>query len=146
MRFYHLVNNLDNDAIVDRLVELYPDQNRKKQKAGYKKALEEIKSLKPEKYNLRIVLRDFEEEGEKWTRVSGIEAGESYAIEFTPWRQWLGMIVSSKTVKKYSQLDIVAHALWEMTWSGFSEKQVKERADELFDTVKDIKELNSYGA
>lgn len=42
----------------------------------------------------------------------------SYALDFTPWSEWLTFKIHSKTVSTYSHDEIVAHCLWEMTYYG----------------------------
>jgi len=41
-----------------------------------------------------------------------------YAIEFTEWKQWLGMDIASVTLKRFLELEIITHCLYEMTFIG----------------------------
>ena len=34
----------------------------------------------------------------------------SFALEFSPWEEWLGMRISQSTLKKYSELEIIVHS------------------------------------
>ncbi len=60
----------------------------------------------------------------------------SVAIEFVPWNEWLGMNLDTETLNHFTELEIIAHCLHEMTFVGFDEKEIQEQLDH----VKDIKE------
>lgn len=132
-----------NKEIVDRLVELYPDQ--KKSAPGYRKVLKKLREIEPSirsdmKIEVEHVVDDLLPEAvEEYENVSGVMQGEDirYAIEFTPWNQWLGMEFTTESLK-YPEVDLLAHCLWEMTWSGFEEEQIQEKMNGLLETVKEI--------
>ena len=42
-------------------------------------------------------------------------------IEFTPWREWLGMEINGSTLKQFNETEILSHCLCEMTYAGFNE-------------------------
>jgi hypothetical protein len=67
----------------------------------------------------------------------------SYAIEMTPWNEWLGMEIDQETANnvELTRADIVAHCMWEMTYCGYDEKNIKEKFDNLMDQVKEIKNM-----
>ena len=48
-----------------------------------------------------------------------------YALEFNPWEEWLGMEIDHSTLSQYSEIDIVAHCLFEMAYvnSGKYDRQ-----------------------
>jgi len=58
---------------------------------------------------------------------------ESYALEFRPWKEWLGMAIDSDTANNLdlSRADILAHVLYEMTFVGFDEIEVQSKKDNL---------------
>ena len=62
----------------------------------------------------------------RYVDVSGAkEDGEAkYAIEFMPWSHWLACEVATNRVDMTSA-EIVAHCLWEMTFSGFDEDLIQ---------------------
>lgn len=55
----------------------------------------------------------------------------AFALEFTPWPQWLGMAIEPVTLDRYMPSQIVAHCLWEMTFIGLDEADILEAAQEL---------------
>lgn len=60
----------------------------------------------------------------------------SLAIEFVPWNEWLGMTLDPETLNNFTELQIIAHCLHEMTFAGFEEQEIQEQLDH----VKGIKE------
>ena len=62
-----------------------------------------------------------------------------YALEFTDWSEWLGMNISDLTLSSYSEREIIAHCLYEMTFFGYSNDEIFNKSQELFskyDTIK----------
>ena len=139
MKLKDLLDQFNDKEILKRLFELYPDQ--KKSKGGYIKALIELrhKRIRPIKDNMQIVLTRCKEKGEKWVSVDGNKGtDENWALDFTRWGDWLGMEFSKKTIqRKFLKIDMIAHCLWEMTWEGYSDKQVIYRWGTLLGRVKD---------
>lgn len=109
--------------------------------------------LKPVKTKIRLVIEDIFDEYEQkyFTHVSGKngtlnkdgdpkhfkddEMGNqevSYAIEFTDWGEWLEMEIARESLAKYSELDIIGHCLWEMTFYGFTRENIKKEIELLF--------------
>ena len=112
-------------------LRLYPKEKRRRKKV--REAFEYIRSLKPADSNMRIHIefRDDEEGGyhdvlgkDGTVRADGQE--ESYAIFLVDWDEWLGMEIEADILKKYSELEILCHIFWEMTWSGYSMEKVKK--------------------
>ena len=142
MNLTTILDRHKNKEIVDHLIELYPDQ--KKSSPGYRRVLKKLRDMKPEPRNemkIRVydVVDDLDPENiEEYTKVSGIENNESYAIEFTPWNQWLGMDFTVDSLK-FSEVDLAAHCLWEMTWSGFEEEHIQETYNSLMEAARGIK-------
>jgi hypothetical protein len=144
MNLPQLLEKHKNKEIVDRLIELYPDQKRSA--TGYRKVLKNLRSMPPVKRDeMKIdvyhVKDDLDPENiYEYESVSGVIEGEdiSYAIEYTPWNEWLGFELTENSLKNYSEVDIIAHCLWEMTWSGFEEEQIQEKMSSLMETVKQI--------
>ena len=157
---------LDRDDVMIALLELYPEQE--KNLDGYISAFDEIAGLTPNRTDaMRIrVYHVFQEYRPKydldtddyisvcgvnpeaapddWGR-SGVEI--TWAIEYSPWDEWVAMEV--ETVGDDDRFDsdekVLAHILWEMTWSGFTQRQVKERADEIFERAKEVEDAIADG-
>ena len=140
MQFKDLIIKYNFKDIKKRLIEIYPDQ--KKCLRGYKDVFEILKKKRNKQSELSISLSLVKEkEGDPWVNISGIEKGEPYgfAIEFTPWAEWLGMNIDVKTLKLFSKVDIVCHALWEMTFVGWEEEDVSGFMKEMQKRVKEVK-------
>ena len=132
MNFKELISKYNHETILVRLIELYPDQ--KKSLKRYRKALKELSSLEVRTSKLELnVIKDYDEDEQLYyAMVDGKdEKGECWGIEFTDWNEWLGMKISLKSMREYNLIDIVCHALWEMTFCGYSQKKIKEESDEL---------------
>jgi hypothetical protein len=66
---------------------------------------------------------------------------ESYAIEYTPWGKWLGMSIDQVSSENFSEVEIIAHCLWEMTFAGFDQRSIKEKIDELKRIAEEIENM-----
>ena len=145
----NLLKKFTDEEILLRLFELYPDQE--KSLKGYMLTLKELRETRPKKSKMKIcvstVIDDLAEEDEdkEYVHVDGYLRGSKwhYAIEYSPWAEWLGMEVTKKSLKNFTELDIVAYCLWEMTWSGYSDKEVQKNYKDIIETtakaMKDIK-------
>ena len=51
---------------------------------------------------------------------------ECFGLFLMDWDEWLGMEIEAETLEKYSELDILCHCFWEMTWCGYSMEKVKK--------------------
>lgn len=63
----------------------------------------------------------------------------SYAIEFTPWNEILGMDVAEETLKLYPIEEITAHILYEITFISFDQNEIKKEVDELNRRIESVK-------
>jgi len=126
---------------------------------AYENVLEELKMLKPRLCKPPITLivakiEDCTEPGTSIFDVFGIIKGDKnhYALEMTSWDEWLNFNVLDKCIEVYGNADVVAHSLYEMTFFGYSSKNVDERVKEekriLDKSVKEIEngtaQLTSY--
>lgn len=64
----------------------------------------------------------------------------TYALDFLPWEEWLGYYCNQLDLEKHGETAFIAHCLWEMTFDGFSQEQVKERLDELKERIDEVNE------
>jgi len=134
------------------LLRLYPDQE--KMVEDYRNVFEKLKFLEPEEYDMSIVLTEYDcdsdddSEVRTYVDVSGRKKEEdpnsitdSYAIEFVEWERWLGMDLAPETTKDFSDLEIIAHCLYEMTFIGYDEKEIKDQFDTINNRVEEYKNL-----
>ena len=137
VKFKDLLKKYDWKDIRTVILALYPDQE--KSIDGYELVLKELLILKPTKTKMCIVIEDEfdEDEQKRYHDVSAKdETKNKWAFDFIDWAECLNMEIDSKTFSKYSPIDIVVHCLWEMTWYGFTRKEVNKKADKLAKAVR----------
>lgn len=140
-------NWLSVELIVSRL---YPDQEKIVEE--YRNVFEKLKLLEPEEYDMSIVLTendcdsDDECEVRTYVDVSGRKKEkdpnsitDSYAIEFVEWAKWLGMDLAPETTNNFTDLEIIAHCIYEMTFVAFNENEIKEQFETINDRVEEYK-------
>lgn len=139
MIFKELLLKFKSDNVLKRLVKLYP--NQKKNLLGYAKAIKELTILKPHTEKMQILIEKGYNIFDKkyYCHVCAIDKNkQTYAIEFEPWNNWLGMEIHIDSLKNYTELDIICHCLYEMTFTGFSNKEVKNEKDKLLGLLKKV--------
>lgn len=150
MKFAELVCKYKWDEVCAALIHLYP--NDRKNIAGLKMVFQQLQTLTHAESNMRIILEEVFDEFENgwYTCVSGKngtlkkeENSEifkddkignqevSYGIEFVDWKKWLGMDIDLGSISNYSETDIIAHCLWEMTFYGYTQEAIKEQSVQL---------------
>ena len=135
-------------SVATILLQLYP--NEEKNISGYQKVFEELLFMQPKDSEIIIVVAhqkdDFD--GEEYVDVSGKYANPkneeeeySQAIEFTPWNKWLGMEICQESLLHFSELEIISHCLYEMTFAGFKEEEIQEEFRSIEKTIEDYKNM-----
>ena len=82
--------------------------------------------------------------GKKQTpHIADADLAIGYALDFTPWAEWLAMPVSSKTLQCFPEAEIIAHCLWEMTFHSFDENVIQDEKARLSVTVSDMGDLTN---
>ena len=68
----------------------------------------------------------------------------TWALEFNKWCEFLGMEIDTETANniELSRADIVAHILYEMTFIGYEEEEIQDKANELKEAVEEIKNMS----
>jgi len=119
VKLHELITTHKWPEIKDRLFELYPEQKRNAKK--HKRLLKNLKVMQPRNSLLTIILQHItNSDGEEYDSVLGM-AGEIFNISTVDWDEWLGMDIMPYLA--YTEIDILCHCLWEMTWWGFTEKK-----------------------
>jgi hypothetical protein len=134
------------------LIRLYPDQEFIIDE--YRNIFEKLQNSEPEIFDMKIVLHEYdcdsddENENQTYVDVSGENDSKdefgrtiSHAIEFVEWKKWLGMGLAPETLKNFSELEIIAHCLYEMTFIGYDEEEIQDQFLSLSQTVEDFKNL-----
>lgn len=158
MKFKDLIDKYKWDDVYSTFMQLYLDQEKNIE--GYKRVFEELRTLEPVETKMCIVIEDVFDEYDKeyCAHVSGKdgtlnkecdpehfkddEVGNQevlYAIEFTDWAEWLAMEIEQESLSKYSELDIIGHCLWEMTFYGFTQEKIKKQLAQLEKEAEEAK-------
>lgn len=125
-------------------MEIYPDEEKSLE--GYETVFEKLLMMASDETDMTIVIKAVKDafDEEEYVDVSGKynhpqneEQSFSRAIEFTPWKKWLGMDICKESLKNFSELEILAHCLYEMTFVGFEEKGIQKELNDLEKTVED---------
>lgn len=69
---------------------------------------------------------------------------EKFSLSLTPWSQWLGSSLSEKILNNFTKEEIISHCLFDMTFHGFSEAEIKKVKKELDTRVKDSQDPIRY--
>lgn len=148
MNFYELIKTNNWLSVSMTLTNLYPDQLKSIEM--YESVFESIQRMTITESDIQIVLQqcnDEENNEESYVDVSGskknsnFESTENLAIEFVPWTEWLGMAVGQETMIEFSELEIVSHCLYEMTFVGFDEEEIQKQFSSINKTVDDCKNM-----
>lgn len=152
MKLNDIIKSYNWLSIELTLLRLYPDQETMVD--DYRNVFEKLKFLEPEEYDMSIVLTEYDcdsdDESEARTYVDVYDRKnekdpntltDCYAIEFLEWEKWLGMGLAPETTKRFSDLEIIAHCIYEMTFIGYNEEEIKEQFDTISDRVEEYKNL-----
>src|SRR5690554_5507185 len=125
------------------LLDLYPDQEENIQ--SYARIYSLLQEMRRQDSAIEIVIeQEFDEETQElgFGNVYGIdheskdEITNSVALEFTAWDKWLGMEINELTLREFSELEIISHCLYEMTFVGYDEEEIQAE----FSRIKNIHE------
>ena len=128
MKFVEIIKTNNWLSVASTLLKLYPNQGKNIE--AYKAIFSKLQKMKPLKSKTKIVVEQHYKDksnSHDWVEVSGSELdminGEKIKllIEFTPWREWLGMEINGSTLKQFNETEILSHCLCEMTYAGFNE-------------------------
>jgi len=132
------------------LLDIYPEE--KKNISGYEEIFRQLVSMPVIETDMIIEIKreidDFD--NEEYIDISGRKKNEpkdqkeqeiSYALEFTPWSEWLGMQIDKNSIKNFTELEIISRCLFEMTFVGFDENEIQEELNKINDTVEEYKLL-----
>lgn len=148
MNFKSLLQQHSWLSIEAILFDLYPDEE--KNSSGYRAVYEKLLLMTAAASQMSIVVSNYIDDfdGEEYVDVSGIhqypqseEENYSYAIEFTPWKEWLGMEIHPDSFAHFSELKIIAHCLHEMTFVGFEEEDIQEELQRIDQISEDYKNM-----
>lgn len=133
MTFKQLIQTNTWPDISSLLLEIYPETEKNME--GYEMVFKKLMLMEPAKIDMYIDVsmeQNYPDE-DGYIAVLGVynnpkteEEHYSQAIEFTPWRKWLGMDISEESLAEFSEQEIIVHCLYEMTFAGFSEVEIQK--------------------
>lgn len=135
---HELLRRVNFDVVMSRMTKWFPGQE--KNRDGYEKVFNRLRTITPgKKHNLNdlfINVDIVEEDGDKFLDVCGVEtfnpkSQKRYGIEFLPWKDWVGMFITQRTLDILPNEEIVAACLYEMTFFGYEEKDVMDEKTKL---------------
>jgi len=137
MTLKQIIKNYTWLNIKQKLLELYPDEEENGNLPFYEEVLEKLRFMSPVSSDimLNITWQQDDFDDEKYVDVSGKDLNpdttlpvvtDACAIEFTPWNKWLGMEVTENTLKDFTELEILCHSLYEMTFVDFEEESIQD--------------------
>jgi len=131
-------------------LQLYPDE--KKSIQGYEKVFNDLRNLMPIDSDITILVRHAKDDFDdlEYVDVSGYDKdpnksiddlSDSLALEFTPWEEWLGMNIDQQSVVDFTELELICHCLFEMTFFSFDQKEIQKEIERINDVVDEIKNM-----
>jgi len=149
-KLINLINQYGWPEIENILFAIYPDQSTNARE--YQEVYSRLKVLSPIPTNMRIVIEKTRDElsGASYDNLYGKNGelvrdhqphpypesvkdhGEiSWALDFTDWAQWLAMEIDPQTLANYSEPEVIAHCLYEMTFYSYHEERIREIRDSI---------------
>ncbi|RLD44046.1 MAG: hypothetical protein DRI89_03750 [Bacteroidetes bacterium] len=151
MKFTDLIKTNSWLSIEMVLIQLYPGE--KKSVSAYEQVFNDLKLMEPVAGDVSIVLSNENDDfdNSSYVDVSGRENNpkenpneltDSLAIEFTPWNEWLGMDIEKNILQDFTELEIIVHCLYEMTFMGFDEEEIQAEMDKLNSISDEYKNMS----
>lgn len=155
MTFAELLNQISWPTLKAALLRCYPDEKESLER--YRLLYGKLKAFDPEPTTMRIIVKDagpymdvlgrngernrdqpdfehFRHEAEPgWA-----DQETDWSLCLNPWAEWLGMTVDSVTLGSIPHPQIAAHCLYEMTFHGLEEDEVKRVGEEIKRRVDEL--------
>lgn len=145
MKLIELLKSYSWEEIKPKIIELYPDEEANIEK--FKKVYNELQFRDIIDSDQSIYIRilddddDDEDEGE-YVDVSCVLPNEEtiYSLSFIPWNKCIGMDIILEEDLNLSDVEVLVHCLWEITWHGFSEESVQRIFNDLNCRIQEFDE------
>lgn len=153
MTLKNIIKNYSWLNIEQKLLELYPDEKDNGNLPLYEEVFEKLRFMTPENSDIMLNLSWQHDafDGKNYVDVSGKDLSRSKslpietdacAIEFTPWNKWLGMEITDNTLKDFTELEILCHSLYEMTFFDFDEDSIQNEVKRIQDIAEDFNNMS----
>jgi N-acetylglutamate synthase-like GNAT family acetyltransferase len=151
MKFKDLIRKNSWSSIEIRLLDFFPKE--KSRISAYEEVFLKLQIMQEKESNMLIVLdKEYDSDAPNgyYVGVSGRKKDNTkdepkmtplYAIEFTPWDEWLSMEIDSNTISEFTEHDIIAHCLYEMTFIGFDEMKIQGKLNQLTKTAEAVENM-----
>ena len=138
-----LVKEIPFEEVKERLYVLYPGYMNSIK--GYEKVYKLLLKKRPTKSTTIIGIdwvKDEDADGGGYWDVHGEEPNDDtkWALDLNSFSKWLGFTIGPEVPLRKNKATLLAHILWEMTFHGFSDKEVQKLTRYLKRTMKSIKE------
>ena len=142
MTFYDLLDAYEFVDLENLFKDLYSERFGY-HITGFEKAFEELKKIDDIiETDCFINIQYVQEEDIKgYEHVNGKYSSNSFDIDLslTPWSEWLGMKFTTHTLNTYTIPEIICHCIWEMTFYGYNEIDIKCTRTEFKEALDDFK-------
>ncbi|RED97880.1 DUF6557 family protein [Marinoscillum furvescens] len=148
MTLKDLINNHDFLSVKSELARLYTDEQE--QLDAYGDVFSQLRVMPEALSDITIRLTEIIDEDESYINVDGyytdgtvdeLSGNDALALDFTPWSQWLGMKIDTCALRDFTELEIIAHCLYEMTFISFDQEEIQSKWDELKRTVDEYEKM-----
>ena len=150
MKFLDLIKSNSWLSVEMVFSQSYPGE--KSNMAGYEKVFNALRFLEVGVTDITILVSHIKDDfdNEEYVSVSGYysdadksanELTNSLALGFTPWEEWLGMRIDEQSLIDFSELEIICHFLYEMTFYGFEQEEIQNEIGRVNNIVDEIKNM-----
>ncbi len=150
MKLYEIIKNNSWLSVQFVLLQLYPDD--KKNAVEYERIFNDLQLMEPLFCDISILLNNVHDDfdNSSYVDVSGRhnnpkdnpdEHTDLLGLEFTSWKKWLGMDIDKNALSEFTELEIIAHCLYEMTVISFEEKEIQAELGRLKRTVEEYENM-----
>ena len=132
-------------AVREAFLLLYP--NQKRSISGYENVYKKLRSKPVLKSSMTLYCDTIEpqfKDDEVSYDIYGVNGTknkdgelEKYSLSLFKWSEWLGVALSDQILKNYTKEQIISLCLFEMTFHGFLESDVRKFKNELGRRIKD---------
>lgn len=149
MTLKDLINNHHFLSIASELTRLYPAEQA--QIDDYGDVFHQLRLMPAEPSDITVRLTTIKDEDETYVDVDGYytdgrvdeqSGNDALALDFTPWKKWLGMKIDHRSHDDFTELEIIAHCLYEMTFISFDEGEIQADLDNLKRTVDEYEKMS----
>jgi len=151
MKLSELIQEISWSDIEPVFITTYPDTGHYLDQYG--KVFMKLKAMEPRESSISIIVRSVIDEfdNEEYISVYGFDRKEdkkkedvlteSLALEFTNWAEWMGMTIDEESSRTFSRPEIICHCLHEMTLDGFSQKEIRNKWQEIARVANEIQNM-----